>query len=206
MKRIFALLTITLALLAVIPAAVAGAHTSPGPRLSDPFKTAMPDSPIPKRQKVVDKLKLRLAAITIENGFQTDIGKNGGKEIERWPAQYQGEELKEATRLGIFDLVNTSTQTDPREKAIPNTLPMQVRIFHERGTTPDELGIMMADVMRAIVRDPVTGLYEPTFGGLAIDTKPTSDGFIIPQETFQIDGAAVGFEVEFYTGPFNAYE
>jgi hypothetical protein len=204
MKRFASfLLLMTLALLAVPAAPAAVTATQSSAHFS---KAAMPDSPIPKRQKVVDKLKLRLAAITIANGFQTDIGKNGGKEIERWPAQYQEAELKEATRLGIFDLVNTSTQTDPREKAIPNTLPGQVRIFHKRGTTPDDLGIMMADVMRAIVRDPETGLYEPTFGGLAIDTKPTSDGFIIPQETFQIDGAAVGFEVEFYTRPFNAYE
>jgi hypothetical protein len=168
--------------------------------------TAMPSPPIPLRQQFVDKLKLRLAAIQIDNGYQTDIGLNGGNAIERWPTQFQEEELKTATRLGIFDQVNVTTQTFPREKRIPNMLPLQVRIFHERGTSPDALGVMIADVMRAVITDPDTGARDPTFGGLAVDTKPTSDGFIIPTETFQIDGAAIGFEIEFLTEPFNAYE
>lgn len=166
---------------------------------------AMP-TPVTKRQQIVDKLKLRLAAISVANGFQTDIGANGGSAIERWPPQYQDSELKEATRLGIFDLVSTTTQTLYREKQIPNTLPIQARIFHERGTTPDALDVMIADVKQALITDPATGKRDPTLGGLVIDMKPTEDGFIVPKETFQIDGAAVGFEVEFYTEPFNSYQ
>jgi hypothetical protein len=155
------------------------------------------------RQQLVDKLKLRLARIRIANGFQTDIGET---DAEDWPIQFQEDELRDKTRLGIFDLTNKSDQTELREKKIPNTLPMQVRIFHSRDTTPAELRVMIADVMQAIGADDQNGNYEPTFDGLAIDTKPDEDGFIIPRETFSIDGAAISFTVEFLSAPFNAYE
>lgn len=170
-------------------------------------------APIPLRQKIVDKLKLRLAAIDssaapLADGYQyqTDVGTNP---IDEWPTQYQEDELKAAAskaRLGLFDLVNTMTQSFPREKQIPNILPMQVRIFHSREVTPAQLRIIIADVMRGIITDPITGKRDPTFGGLVVDTRPTEDGFIIPKETFQVDAGAVGFEVEFYSEPFNAYQ
>lgn len=163
-------------------------------------------APIPVRQRIVDKLKLRAAAIRVENGFQTDIGLNGGKEIDRWPPQFQEEELVISTRLGVFDMVNVPTQNQPQEKRIPNEMPVQLRAFHKRGLSADEQGIILADMQRAIITDPDTGKKDPTLGGLAWDMRPTSDGFIVPTETFEIDGVAVGFTVYFYTEPFNAYE
>jgi hypothetical protein len=155
------------------------------------------------RQQIVDKLKLRLARISVANGFQTDIGATAA---EDWPTNFNDDELREATRLGIFDLVNESTQEFPREKKIANALPLQVRIFHSCDTTPAQLRVMIADVMKAIIEHETTGQREATFDGLAVDAKPNNDGFIIPRETFAIDGAAVGFTVEFLSEPFNAYQ
>lgn len=152
------------------------------------------------RQKIVDKLDLRLAAISVANGYNTELGSRPRAE---WPTAFQEDELP---AVGMFDLVNRSTQSIPREKRIPNALPLQVRLFLKRDTTPAEARKMIADVMKAIITDPVSGQRDPTWGGLAIDTKPDEDGFIIPEGTFQIDGAAVGFTVEFYSEPFNAYE
>lgn len=159
--------------------------------------------PPTKRQAIVEKVIARLARIQIANGFATDIG---SEPAEDWPTRYSEEELRDATRLGVFDLTNKSFQEYPKEKKIANVLPMQVRIFHTRQTTPAELRLMMADVMRAIVEDETSGERDATFGGLAVDTKPDEDGFIVPKETFAIDGAAVGFTVEYLTVPFDAYE
>jgi hypothetical protein len=159
--------------------------------------------PVTIRQQLVDKLIARLARIQIVNSFATDIGL---QPAEDWPTRYTDFELRTATHLGIFDLEDESTQTYPGELKIINELSLQVRIFHARETTPAQLRVMMGDVMQAIISDETTGAREPTFGGVAIDTKQGRSGFIIPKETFAIDGAAVSFTVEFLAQPFNAYE
>jgi len=209
MKQIFRLLLVTAVLLAGLVSVPtrASANSKLDPKL------AMPST---IRQQIVDKLTQRLARITVANGFQTDIGATAA---EDWPTHFNEDQLRDATRLGIFDQVNTSEQSFPQEKAIPNTLPLQVRIFHSQKTTPAELRVMIGDVMKAIIENEVSGQRDPQFrtfnaetnkyvpeSAIAVDTKPQNDGFIIPTETFSIDGAAVGFTVEFYSEPFNAWE
>jgi len=157
----------------------------------------MPD---PIRQRVVDILKARYAAIRIDNGYQTDLGLGP---IDEWPIAYQQDEMP---ATGIFDLINKTSQAFPREKRSNNALSFQTRIFLRRNTTPALARMYVADVMKATITDPVTGERDPTFGGLAIDTKPDEDGFTVPEDTFQIDGAAVSYIVEFLSEPFNAYE
>src|SRR5215831_8046867 len=159
--------------------------------------------PLTKRQQIVDRLIARLGRITIANGFATDIGQTPADD---WPTRFTEMDLREATRLGIFDLTAKSFQDYPEEKKILNHLPIQVRIFHARPTTPAELRLMIGDVMRAVIEDETTGQRDPTFGGLAVDTKPDEDGFIVPKETFAIEGAAVGFTVEYLAPPFDAYD
>jgi|SRR5215471_2893822 len=156
-----------------------------------------------KRQQIVTKLIARLARIQIANGFATDIGT---VPADDWPTRFTEKDLRDATRLGIFDLTNKSFQEFPNEKKISNILPLQVRIFHARTVSPAQLRLMIADVMRAVIEDETTGDRDPTLGGLAVDTKPDEDGFIVPKETFAIEGAAVGFTVEFLTPPFDAYD
>lgn len=157
----------------------------------------MPDT---IRQQLVNQIKLRLAAISVGNGYQTNLG---ARPIQEWPVAFQE---NECPALGVCDLVSKGTQQYPHEKRINNVLPLQVRIFLKRGTTPEEARTMIADVMQAIVTDPITGTPDPRFGGLAVDTKPDEDGFVVPTDTFQIDGAAVTFTVEFLSAPFNAYQ
>jgi len=164
--------------------------------------TAM-TTPLTKRQQVIDKMIARLGRIQIANGFATDIGTTPADD---WPTRYSEDELREATRLGVFDLTNKSFQEYPEEKKISNILPMQIRIFHSRETTPAELRLMIADVQKAIIEDELSGARDATLGGLAVDMKPDEDGFIIPKETFEIEGAAVGFTVEYLNAPFDAYE
>jgi hypothetical protein len=155
-------------------------------------------------------LQLRVEAIstettlTLPDGSQFQYRTNlGSRPHGRWPAAAQFEDLP---AWGVFDQVNKTVQDFPREKAVTNTLPCQIRIFLKRSPNADEVDDYIGDVMRAIVTNHETGAYDPTFGGLAIDTKPDEDGFIVPRETFEIDGAAVGFTVEFLSGPFDAYD
>lgn len=152
------------------------------------------------RQKLVDEIRRRLQAITIANGFETDLGLGP---IDEWPIAYQAEELP---ALGIFDLINNTAQEYAQEKRIINELGFQVRIFLPREPVPATVRKMLADVLRAVITDPTTGQRDATLGKLAVDMQPTEDGFIVPKETFQIDGAAVGFMVQFLAAPFNAYE
>ena len=153
------------------------------------------------RQKIVDEIMRRLEAITIANGYETDLGLGT---IDDSPIAYQQDELP---ALGVFDLINISVKEHADEKRIPNQLPMQVRIFLNRETTsPREARQMIADVMRAVVRDPESAAIDYTLGGLAVDMLPDEEGFIRPNETFEIEGAALGFMVQFLSAPFNAYE
>lgn len=152
------------------------------------------------RQKIVDEIKRRLAAITMAGGFETDLG-NGP--IDEWPIAYQEDELP---ALGVFDLVNTMVKEHADEKRIFNRLPIQVRIFLQREPTPSVVRDMLADVMRAVITDPASGDRDATLGGLAVDMQPEEEGFVVPNETYQIDGAAVGFVVQFLSQPFNAYQ
>jgi len=161
---------------------------------------AMPDT---KRQQIVDKVVARLARITIANQFATDIGTTPADD---WPTRYTSADLRDATRLGVHDVTNTTTQSYPEEKKIPNLMAMQVRIYHARTTTPAQLRLMIEDVKRAVIEDETTGARDATFGGLAVDTKPESDGFVVPSDTFAIECAAVAFSVEFLTPPFDGYD
>jgi hypothetical protein len=152
------------------------------------------------RQKIVNELKGRLAAIQTVNGYATDLGLGP---ISEWPVAYQEDELP---ALGVFDLVTNTTQEYAQEKRLMHQLPCQVRIFTQREPDPATVRLMLGDVMRAVISDAATGARDATLGGLAVDTLPEEDGFIVPKETWQIDGAAVGFTVQFLAQPFNAYE
>lgn len=161
-----------------------------------------------KRQQIVDELKLRLATIQIDAApladgyqYQTDLGLS---DIDEWPTIYQEDELKEATRLGVFDMVETRQKANRESKLVLAELLVQVRIFHKRGTTPAELRIMISDVMRAVATNRTSGEEDIQLSNLAVDMSPDESGFIVPKETFEIDGAAVGFTVHHVVKPFQA--
>src|SRR5262245_9664969 len=143
------------------------------------------------RQLIVNEIIARLELITVANGYQTDLGSGP---INEWPVVYQEDELP---ALGVFDLTNVVIKEFSDEKRLINRLPIQVRIFLPREPTPATVRNMLADVQKAVVTDPETGARDFTLRGLAVDMLPEEDGFVVPSETFQIDGAAVGFVVQF---------
>jgi hypothetical protein len=198
--------TLMLALL-LLPILAAGAAT---PTATQPFVSLREMSnPLTKRQQIVNEYKRRLAKIDpaaapLANGYQyqTDVGKNP---IDRWQTHYNQDQLARAygkARLSVFDLVRTRTKDFENQNPVVAVLPMQVRAFHVQDLEPDELTKILADIQQAIVTDPDTGKRDLQLNGLAVDIKPTDDGFIIPRETFQIDGLAVGTDVEHVIEPY----
>lgn len=206
MKRIPLLLfsVMLLTALAFVPA-TARAHPFPA---DSARSTAMPTQTT-IRQQIVDEFKRRLAKIDsaaapLANGYQyqTDIGKNA---IDRWQTHYLEADLKAAAgkaRLAVFDLVRTRTKDDESQKRVEAILPVQVRAYHVQELEPDTLTKMLADIQQAIVTDPATGQRDLQLNNLAVDIKPTEDGFIVPKETFQIDGLAVGFDIQHLIDPY----
>jgi len=190
------------------------------PRSRWPAHFTMTDTTI--RQQFVDKLKLKLARISIANGFKTDIGASlqTAEALERveWPVNLDEPDIREETLFGIFDRETDQSQSFPREKQIGNVMLFQVRIYHARQTTPAELRIMIGDVEKAVIenesngqRDPQWQTWDQTAGAylaesaLATDTKPLRSGFVMASDVFTIEAGAVEFQVEYLTEPFNAY-
>jgi hypothetical protein len=152
------------------------------------------------RQKIVDELKRRLMAISITNGYETDLG---GGPINEMPVSYQEEELP---ALGVFDVVNTVNQEYAQQKRLINELSCQVRVFLQRETDARQARKMIADIKRAVITDPTTKERDATLGGIAVDMQPEQDGPDVPKDSYQIDGAVVAFMVQFLAAPFNDYE
>jgi len=152
------------------------------------------------RQKIVDELRRRLAAISIANGYETDLGAGP---INEMPVSYQEEELP---AIGVFDLINTTAQEYAQQKRLMNELSCQVRVFLQRGTDARQARQMLADIKRAVIRDATTQKVDATLGGLAVDMQPEQDGPDVPKDTYQIDGAVIAFMVQFLAEPFNDYE
>lgn len=164
-------------------------------------------TPPPKtiRQILVEAVIAQLRLISVSNGYQTELGAG---QIEEWPTQFDQEELAALatkTALGVFDLVNTQSQEDHSSRQVKNELPMQIRGFHAREVTPATLRVMIADVQKAIAAGGAIGW--PSNGKrLVWWTEPKSDGFIIPKESFEVDGFAVEFTLHYLSLPFNAYQ
>lgn len=186
---------------------------------------AMPDPQTTIRQAIVDKVILRLARISIANGFQTDIGEtlatDEAKQDADWPTHMAEGELVDSGRLAVFDQDNEIEWADAQSKTYStarnakNTIGLQVRWFHKRSLTPAELRTGIGDIWKAIISHETTGEREPTFADwnaaaaryekpLLLSLRPVRDGFVVPRETFQIDACAVEFEATFVTQPFSA--
>ena len=142
------------------------------------------------RQKLVDKVVARMQTIRTANGYETNLGDN----VEEWLTHRQGDE---GTALGVCDLNNDPELGDKQAGRQTNTLKIQLRIFGAQ--SPAELRRMIGDCMKAVKKDL-------RWSGLALWTLPGQDGFIIPNDSFEVAGAAVEFAIEYLSNTFDAYE
>lgn len=144
------------------------------------------------RQDLVDAVIAAIENIQIANGYQTDLGL---RPIEDWPRRFDQEELPV---VGIHDLTETEEKESHSSIAEKRLLPLVVRISTASSTPAATLRQYIGDVQTALGKDP-------TWGGKAIDTKPKQNGFIIPEQAFEVAGAAVEVEIEYCTRPFDSF-
>ena len=150
------------------------------------------------RQRIVDAVIARLEGISTDDDYETDAGER----VEDWPRRFDETELAETASgviLGVCDLTEETDRDDPEAQQTIQHLPLQVRIFASSETPARTLRKVIGDVITAIRSDL-------TWGGLAMDTKPVRNGFIIPGEGLEIAGACVEVEITYITETFNPYQ
>lgn len=155
-----------------------------------------------KRQKIVDAVKTRMAAILVAGGYDTNLGQN----VLEWETHLQEEDIPAAGALSVCDLVATAAETTERSNP-RNTvwlMPIHIRIFLPKNRlNAANVRTAIKDVNRAIRQDDrwkVAGV------GLVMISRPQSEGPVIPEDTFQITAGAVQFEVQYLTAKFNSEE
>jgi len=162
------------------------------------------------RQEIVDEFKRRLAKIDssaapLASGYQyqTDIGKNG---VDEWATNYNEQQLSDAqgkARISVFDTNRTRAEKASHDAgSVKATLEVQTRSYHLRDTTPAEVRKHLADMAQAVITDPDTGEQDLRFGGQIVDLQITNDGFVIPNEVFAIEAAAIGWIVTQEIDPY----
>ncbi len=144
------------------------------------------------RQKLVSAAITRMQTILVTNGYQTDVGAR----VFDWPSNLEASEFP---CLGVFDLEAQTTKDGNAALRTPHEMALQLRIYVSSGTPATELRKMIGDVQSAVGQDA-------RWGGLAFNTAPKRDGFVIPKEAFEIAGAAVEVTIQFMTDTFNPYE
>jgi hypothetical protein len=150
-----------------------------------------------KRQKIVDAVIARMQTIRTANEYETDIGAR----VEDWARRFDEAELKEQPSkaiLGVYDLPDQVDKEGKNSVGVTRRLRMQVRIFISSATPARELRKMIGDVVEAVGTDI-------TWGYLAMDTEPESEGFIVPNDSMEVAGAAVEFTVVYTTATFDPY-
>lgn len=153
-----------------------------------------------KRQKIVDAVKTRMAAILVSGGYDTDLGQN----VEEWSQHLQQEDIPDAGVLSVCDMVaeaaGTSGRSNPQETVWQ--MPIQLRIWLPKSrTSMANLRTALKDVNRAIREDD---RWQVAGVGLVMISRPLREGPIVPEDSFEVAGAFLDFEVQFITQKFNA--
>jgi hypothetical protein len=151
--------------------------------------------PASLRQQIVDAVIDRMSSIQTVNGYLTDIGAN----VYDWRTQFHEEELPAVSVCDLTaDTITPDGASNPQRVA--HSLPLQIRIYAVRDESPSNIRAMIADVITAIGRDDrwhVGGI------GLAMTTRRVRDGFLIPQDSFEVIGGVVEVEVIYLTAKWN---
>lgn len=145
-----------------------------------------------KRQKIVDAVVERMREIRVAAGYETDLGLR----VEDWQTNWDDTDLP---AVSVCDLPEESDKATKDDRKTTHKLPVHVRIFVGKNERTATLRQMIGDVLKAVKKDL-------RWGGLAFDTWPKQDGFVIPENSFEVAGGAVEFVVEYATGTFDPYQ
>jgi hypothetical protein len=155
-----------------------------------------------KRQRIIDAVAARMRSILRANGYETDLGLN----VEEWTQHLQQEDIPDDGIISICDMVAEAApnegRSNPRETVWQ--MPIQIRIWYPKGQlNAANVRTGLQDVNRAIRQDDrwkVDGV------GLVMISRPLREGPIVPEDSFEIAGAFLDFEVQFITQKFNSEE
>lgn len=144
------------------------------------------------RQQIIAAVVARMQTIRVAAGYLTDVGARVGDWETSW-------EQKDLPALSVCDLVEENEKKNREAVQVTRKLPVVIRIFTSGREPADELRKMIADVEKAIGADVYWGALAR--GG----TWPKRSGMLVPDDSFEIAGAAVEVVIEYYTKPFNAF-
>lgn len=144
-----------------------------------------------KRQDIVDRLIALMETITTGSGYLTNIGAS----VHDFVVHFQEEDLP---ALSVCDLVAdiefVNQQIEARGQR--KTLNLQLRIFAASNTKITELRKMLGDINKALGTDK-------TLGETVLFIRPTKEGIIADEQTFEVAGAAFEIEIGYLIDSFD---
>lgn len=149
-----------------------------------------------RRQQIVDAIKLRLAGVTVANGYQTDIGL---KQTEWHPGPKGADpEADELPGHDVRDEVETAAVNNKNSGVYDRGLEIVV-IAELREPGPG------ATLARKALEDLIKAVgVDPTWGGLARRTLPMEEDVNVDELGLQIGAARLRFKVEYSRRPWEA--
>lgn len=149
-----------------------------------------------KRQKIVDAVVARMRTILIANSYSTNIGQN----VFDWRVNFQDDELPAVSVCDLPAQVADDSQNGKLDRTIW-LMPIQIRIYAAKDETPANIRTMVKDVQAAIRVDPQ---FTVSNVPLLMSSWPETEGFMIPEESFEVIGGTFQFVAMFITKKFNA--
>lgn len=145
-----------------------------------------------KRQQIVDAVKTRFAAITVANGYQTDIGL---KQTEWHPtakdaADRPGHDVRDALEEADTEKRNSALY----ERQLQITVIAEIA---EVDATAANARKALADMITAVGKDP-------KWGGLANYTLPVDEEVTVDDEAQRVGAARLIFDVVYNRKPWEA--
>lgn len=137
-----------------------------------------------KRQEIVDAIIERLKTVAAVE-----------ERVEDWRTDWDDDELP---AMSVCDLIAAGSSA--RNQGLQHrTLPVQIRIFAK---TPAELRQLISDALAALKTD----LYFKDADDRArvTETRLTKEGMVVPADAFELGGAAVEIEIDYFTANFSA--
>lgn len=147
------------------------------------------------RQQIVEAVGARLQTITVNSGYQTDIGARA----TIW--NVTPITSRELQGVDVRDI--TESHVDKITRHTDHTLRIDAEVHAQRGTgTAAYVRNAIADITRAIGTDThwtVDGIP------LALSTKILKDEMIVDKTDKIVGGAQVQIEIEYRTARFNPF-
>lgn len=156
------------------------------------------------RQRLIDAVIARMSNILTANTYTNEDGTfnyqtNIGESVHDWETNFQEDELPALSVCDLTDDVAMNTDSI----AQLNSLKILLRVFKAKDTKAAYLRKVFGDIYAAIGTD---SRWKVENVGLAIGTVIRSSGIIIPEDVFEIGGAAVEIEIFYKSKAFNAFK